>query len=217
MELWQWALLALIVVILVVAVATWLNRRRSAQLRDQFGDEYDRTLERSGNKHQAEVDLRERTKDRDRLDIRPLTPAAAERYSKRWQEIQARFVDEPSQSVADAAVLLKTVMRERGYPEDFDEHVDVISVDHPNVVENYRVADDVRVNAAAGLASTEELREALVRYRSLFDELLETDDDDVEVDDEAVVESDDTVTDIDARRQDGRVAGGPRHARPAGS
>ena len=210
MELWQWALLGLIVVILVVAVATWLNQRRSAQLRDQFGDEYDRTLERSGNKHQAEVDLRERTKERDRLEIRPLTPAAAERYGNRWREIQASFVDEPSQSVADAAVLLKTVMRERGYPEDFDEHVDVISVDHPNVVENYRVADDVRLNAAAGLASTEELREALVRYRSLFDELLETDDDD------AVVEGDDTVTDIDTRR-DGQVADGPRHARPAGS
>ena len=206
MELWQWAVLALVVVIVIVAVWTWLSQRRSAQLQDRFGDEYDRTVERSDSRKQAELDLRERARERDRLDIRPLAPAAAARYGEQWRQIQERFVDDPSQAVADAAVLLKTVMRERGYPEDFDEHVDVISVDHPNVVENYRVADDVRVNAAAGLASTEELREALVRYRSLFDELIVADD---SVDDESVAE-----TDVPGN---GQVSGGPRHARPAGS
>ena len=151
--------------------------------------------------------------ERDRLDIRPLAPAAAARYQSQWRQIQERFVDEPSQSVADAAVLLKTVMRERGYPEDFDDHVDVISVDHPRVVENYRAADEVRINAAAGLASTEELREAVVRYRSLFDELLETEGaaptDTVDADEDVVI--------TDEAQQDGRVAGGPRHARPSGS
>jgi FtsZ-interacting cell division protein ZipA len=175
METWQLVLIAIAAVALVaVIVLAVMSRRRSTHLRDRFGPEYDRAVERSDSKKDAELDLRERARHREELDIRPLSRAACERYAKEWDLIQQRFVDHPAQSVAEADVLLSTVMAERGYPvnSEFDDRADVISVDHPRVVEDYRKARRMRDLSAEGEATTEDLREALVRYRSLFDELL---------------------------------------------
>ena len=177
METWEWLLFALAAVLIIgVIVVSTRSRRRTIALQRHFGTEYDRTVDRAESRRDAELDLRQRTRERDSLELRALSPAAAFRYQEQWTAIQGRFVDAPSRAVADAAVLLKQVMTDRGYPEDFDEHVGVISVDHPRVVEDYRVADEVRAASAAGLASTEELREALVRYRSLFEDLIVSDD-----------------------------------------
>jgi FtsZ-interacting cell division protein ZipA len=183
METWQWVVIVIAVVALVaLAVAALAARRRSDRLRDQFGSEYDRTVQRSDSKKDAELDLRERTQQREQLDVRPLSRAACERYAHEWELTQQRFVDHPAQAVAEADSLLTLVMRERGYPvdEDFDARADVISVDHPAVVEDYRHARAMRDRSADGAATTEDLREALVRYRSLFDELLVDDDGQVE-------------------------------------
>jgi FtsZ-interacting cell division protein ZipA len=179
METWQWVLIVIAVAALVAVIAYAVaTRRRSSQLRDRFGPEYDRAVERSDSKKDAELDLRERARHREELDVRPLSRTAFERYAKEWELIQQRFVDHPAQSVAEADVLLSTVMAERGYPVDaeFDARADVISVDHPAVVEDYRKARRMRDLSAEGQATTEDLREALVRYRSLFDELLVADE-----------------------------------------
>ena len=180
METWMWLLIAAAAVIVIALVAWWMaSRRRTSHLRDRFGDEYDRTVERSDNRRQAEVDLRDRTRERDRLDIRPLTPAARTRYAEEWATIQQRFVDQPVNAVNDAESLLTRVMSDRGYPDDFEQHVDVISVDHPRLVENYRTAHAVRERAGTNQATTEDLREAVVGYRGLFEELLGEEDDTV--------------------------------------
>jgi hypothetical protein len=185
METWEWIVIAVVALIVIGVVAWAVSQRRTTRLRRQFGGEYDRTVERAENRRQAEVDLRDRTRQRNRLEIRPLSPAARDRYVTTWQSIQQRFVDQPVQAVADADALLTTVMSERGYPDDFEQHVDLVSVDHPTVVENYRMAHAVRDRAFDGETTTEDLREALVHYRSLFEELLETDDANV-VDTEAI-------------------------------
>jgi hypothetical protein len=199
METWEWIVIAVVALILIGVVAWAVSQRRTARLRRQFGGEYDRTVDRSENRRQAEVDLRDRTRQRNRLEIRPLSPAARDRYVTSWQSIQQRFVDQPVQAVADADALLTTVMSERGYPDDFEQHVAVVSVDHPTVVENYRMAHAVRDRAFAGETTTEDLREALVHYRSLFEELLETDDADVvDADDADVVDAE--AVDADEER-----------------
>ena len=180
METWMWVLIAVAAVVLIAVVAwAMTSRRRTSTLQDRFGDEYERTVERSDNRKQAEIDLRDRTRQRDELDIRPLTPAARNRYVEEWLAIQQRFVDQPSGAVNDAESLLTRVMSDRGYPEDFNSHVDVVSVDHPRLVENYRSAHRVRERAGANQATTEDLREAFVHYRGLFEELLadESEDD----------------------------------------
>lgn len=205
METWEWIVIAVAALILIGVIAWAVSQRRTATLRRKFGGEYDRTVERSENRRQAEVDLRDRTRERDRLEIRPLSPAARDRYVTMWQSIQQRFVDQPVQAVADADALLTTVMSERGYPDDFEQHVAVVSVDHPTVVENYRMAHDVRDRAFAGETSTEDLREALVHYRSLFEELLETGDaDGADADD---VDTDDVDTDVVDADEERRARG----------
>jgi hypothetical protein len=179
METWMWLLIAAAAVI-VIALVAWAiaARRRSSQLRDRFGDEYDRTVERADSRRQAEIDLRDRARERERLDIRPLPAAARNRYVEEWLVIQQRFVDQPAAAVNDAESLLTRVMADRGYPDDFDQHVDVISVDHPRLVENYRSAHTVRERAGTSQATTEDMREALVSYRALFEELLGDDEGD---------------------------------------
>jgi hypothetical protein len=117
--------------------------------------------------------LLDRARRRDKLDIRPLPEAARARYAEQWRGIQERFIDDPAGSVGSAHTLLDQVMAERGYPtRDFEEQADLVSVDHPRVVENYRAAYDVYRRQSTGQASTEDLRDALVRYRSLFEDLL---------------------------------------------
>lgn len=176
-----WVLVIAAVVLIVALIAVWIGRRnaQSRRLRERFGPEYDRTMERSdGGRRRAEAELDERVSRRDELELRPLSGAARETYSRRWQQVQAEFVDQPGPAVRHAQALLDEVMVERGYPigEDFDRRADLISVDHPTVVDHYRVAhrlhhDTERSDGEA--EATEKRRQAFVNYRALFAELLD--------------------------------------------
>jgi hypothetical protein len=176
MQPWVWVLLIVVLVVVVLAAVAVMRRRRTENLRGRFGPEYDRAVEASDDRRNAEQNLLDRTRRRDQLDIRPLPEAARARYSEQWRAIQERFIDDPAGSVGAAHALLDQVMAERGYPtKDFEEQADLVSVDHPRVVENYRAAYEVYTRQRDGSASTEDLRDALVRYRSLFEELLHPD------------------------------------------
>jgi hypothetical protein len=175
MPSWVWVLIA-IAVVAVLAVVVWqaLARRRTGRLQQQFGPEYDRTLTSADSKRDAEADLQARDERRQRLEIRPLSQAAHDRYLQTWQSIQAQFVDDPRAAVGSADRLIQSVMSERGYPvEDFDQRAADISVDHPQVVENYRQGHRLALASADGSDSTENLRQAMRHYRALFDELVE--------------------------------------------
>ena len=167
-----WVLIALILIGTVVWFA--FARRRSQQLRQRFGPEYDRTIRTEGNVRKAEAALEARAKRVDALHIRPLSPTDATRFDAAWRTVQARFVDDPRGAVTEADRLVGEVMSARGYPVgDFEQRVADISVDHPDVVMNYRAARDIAVVHAQGKASTEDLRQAMVHYRALFRDLLE--------------------------------------------
>ena len=159
----------------VVAARIGARKRRSKQLRDRFGPEYDRAVEQHGDRKQAEDKLEERRERREQLEIRPLEREQQERFAEEWRRVQGRFVDAPQEAVRESDHLVKEVMRQRGYPiEDFEQRADDISVDHPHVVENYRSAGRIAGRNERGEASTEDLRQATVHYRELFEELLET-------------------------------------------
>lgn len=179
MSTWLW--IALVVVVLVIAVgvvSSAIRRRRTHILQDGFGPEYDRTVDRAGDRSAAEAELRERRRRRDELELRPLAPVARKGYMDAWQGTQAEFVDDPGSAVDDADRLIQSVMRDRGYPvEDFDDRASLVSVDHPIVVERYRRAHSIAVENAAGDATTESLRRAMQDYRALFVELVEDADD----------------------------------------
>jgi len=164
-----------IVVLAVIAVAAWAyyQKRRSDQLRSHFGSEYDRTVQQAGTRNTAERELEEREKRVEALDIRPLSDADRTRYSDEWRSIQGHFVDDPAAAVKEADRIIGEVMRQRGYPVgDFEQRAADISVEHPGVINEYRAAHSIAVRAAEGGASTDDLRTALVHYRSLFQELL---------------------------------------------
>jgi hypothetical protein len=169
-----WVLVAVLVVLVVVLAALLLRSRRSQRLQEDFGPEYERTVKQRGDRRQAEAELADRRDRRAQLDIRPLEPGARERYAERWQAAQRRFVDKPAEAVGEADALVSAVMSERGYPvsEEFDRRAADISVDHPVVVEHYRAAHEISVRTTAGQSSTEDLRQAMVHFRALFDELL---------------------------------------------
>ena len=167
----------LIVLALLVVLALVAGRqRRSRRLKERFGPEYDRTVAEAGGRKAAESQLEERTARRERLDIVPLDPADRTRYLEAWRQTQARFVDEPAEATREADRLITSVMRDRGYPiDDFEQRAADISVDHPQVVDDYRAAHAIAAANERSEASTEDLRQALVHYRSLFEELLEVD------------------------------------------
>jgi hypothetical protein len=172
---WGWALLA-VGVVLVVALVVWqaMKTRRTRTLQGRFGPEYDRAVESSGDKRAAEAELAARAEHRDSLDIQPLTPAARERYVGEWQRVQAKFVDDPEGAVRDADMMIQSVMADRGYPvDDFDQRSADISVDHPQVVENYREGHRLARTSALGDGTTEDLRQAMKHYRLLFEELVD--------------------------------------------
>jgi hypothetical protein len=174
MPAWVWVIIA-IVVIVAVALAVWAatRKRRTESLRQQFGPEYDRTVEET-DRREAESELERRRRRREELDIRPLAPGARTRYADEWRAVQARFVDDPPGAVARADELVTQVMRERGYPmDDFDQRAADVSVDHPDVVDDYRSAHDISMRSANDQAETEDLRQAMVHYRALFEQLLE--------------------------------------------
>lgn len=175
MPTWGWVLIGIGVVALCLLIA-WraFAARRRRGLQESFGPEYDRTVADAPTRREAESDLVERQKRREQLEIRPLEPAARERYADRWHGAQERFVDDPAEAVREADRLIQEVMRERGYPvEDFEQRAADVSVDHPEVVSNYRAAHGISTANERGKASTEDLRTAMVHYRSLFAELLE--------------------------------------------
>lgn len=169
-----WVLVAVLIVVVVVLAVLLMRSRRSHRLQEEFGPEYERAVEERGDRREAEAELAERRERRSQLDIRPLEPGAQERYAERWQAAQRRFVDQPAPAVAEADALVSAVMSERGYPvsDEFDQRAADISVDHPVVVEHYRAAHAISLRATAGDASTEDLRQAMVHFRALFDELL---------------------------------------------
>jgi hypothetical protein len=169
----MWVVLVAAVIVVALIAMTVARRRRSAALQQHFGTEYDRTVQANDGRRAAEAELRGREKQRAQLDIRPLSAATRDRAGQEWSDIQARFVDQPSTAVISADALVCRVMGERGYPmTDFEAQAELVSVDHPAVVENFRVAHGIFGRAQNQQASTEDLREALLRYRSLFDELL---------------------------------------------
>ncbi|MFY9907165.1 MAG: hypothetical protein WAK62_18575 [Terriglobales bacterium] len=171
-----WVLAA--VVIVVIAVVAWLYMRKrrntTASLRKKFGSEYDRAVLVHGTGRKAETKLEDREKRVEKLNLRDLTPAEHERFLKQWDSVQSRFVDSPKGAVAEADDLLSSLMKARGYPvSDFDQRAADISVDHPRVVENYRSAHEIALRVGKDAATTEDLRAAMIHYRSLFEELVQ--------------------------------------------
>src|SRR3954465_2860893 len=169
-------ILAIVVIAVIVAALLYSRQRRSQQLQEGFGPEYERTVEeRGGDRRGAGAELRERRQRRDQFEIRELEPAARDRYADRWRDAQRRFVDEPAPAVGEADALVMAGMRDRGYPvaAEFDQRAADLSVDHPEVVEHYRAAHDISGRATAGEAGTEDLRQAMVHFRALFVELLD--------------------------------------------
>ena len=166
----------IVVGVIVAAIATWLSlrKRRTENLRTQFGRaEYDRALKEDGSRRHAEAGLKERNERVESLPIRALAPGDRARFIESWQRIQARFVDGPGGSVTEADQLLGDVMSTRGYPvSDFEQRAADISVDHPLVLQNYRTAHEIAVRQAQGKTNTEDLRQAMIHYRTLFEELV---------------------------------------------
>jgi len=172
---WVWVVIALAVVA-VLGIALWqgLAQRRTRRLRGRFGQEYERVTASADSRREAEAELSAREERRQQLEIRPLSEAARTRYHERWQIVQAGFVDEPRTAVTQADSLIQQVMEERGYPvEDFDQRAADVSVDHPDVVENYREGHRLADASADGDVTTEDLRRAMRHYRALFEELLD--------------------------------------------
>jgi hypothetical protein len=174
---WVWAVIA-VAVLVVVAVVVWqgVARRRTGKLRRRFGPEYDRTVDTADSRREAEAELQAREERQQQLEIRPLSEPARSRYLESWRVVQAEFVDDPRAAVTSADSLIQSVMAERGYPvEDFEQRAADVSVDHPQVVENYRQGHRLAEANANGDGSTEDLRQAMRHYRALFDDLVEPD------------------------------------------
>ena len=170
-------LIGMVVVALLLGVAAWvfMSRRRRVNLRERFGPEYERTVQAVGPAR-ADAVLQERAERVSRFKLHKLTQDQADAFVREWRRIQARFVDDPAGAVGEADQLVTQVMTARGYPlEDFDRRADDLSVDHPVVVHNYRTARTLALRRQRGEAGTEEMRQAVVNYRALFDELLEVD------------------------------------------
>jgi FtsZ-interacting cell division protein ZipA len=178
MASWVWILIVIAAVVVIALIAMAVRQRRARALRERFGPEYDRAVEAREDRRAAEAELRDREKQRARLDIKPLPEGTRARFAQEWQDVQERFVDQPQEAVVTADRLLYSVMDARGYPVgDFDAQADLVSVDHPEVVEDYRFAHGICEQAGTQQVSTEDLREALLHYRSLFSELLRADGD----------------------------------------
>jgi len=172
-----WIILAGVAVLILIALAAWFiyrRRKQSHRLKERFGPEYGRSVDDLGSRSKAESELKAREKRVEHLTIIPLTPSEAARFSETWKDLQGRFVDNPQTAVVQTDQLVRELMLKRGFPVgDFEYRAADISVDHPEVVENYRAAQTIAVRNDRGEANTEELRKAVVHYRVLFDELLE--------------------------------------------
>ncbi len=174
-----WVAIGVVVILVVIAAVIAGSRRRSSRLHSTFGPEYDRTLQATGDRRATERELADRVDRRSQLEIVPLPEDVRQRYRGEWQQLQAGFVDAPVQSVQQADALVGRVMSDRGYPvAEFEQRAADISVDHPDVVENYRGAHAVSLKSADDSATTEDLRRAMTQHRALFQQLLEGTDGD---------------------------------------
>jgi hypothetical protein len=165
---------AAVVILAIVGIALSIRKRRTEKLRTRFGNaEYTRAVTEGGSQRKAEATLNERAVRVERLHIRALGAGDRTRFIDSWAKVQARFVDGPGSAVTDADQLLTDVMSTRGYPvSDFEQRANDISVDHPLVLENYRAAHQSALRQAKGEADTEDLRQAMIHFRTLFEELV---------------------------------------------
>jgi len=169
----QIAVIVVAVLVIVAIVAFYLQRRRSERLRHHFGPEYDRAVAEGGGRRRGETALEQRTERVKKFHIRPLAEEDKARFTEQWDRVQAHFVDAPAGAVAEADQLLGDIMATCGYPMgDFEQRAADISVDHPIVTQNYRAAHDIALRQAKGQASTEDLRRAMIHYRTLFEDLV---------------------------------------------
>lgn len=177
--LWIWiAVGALALIIVAGLIARGSRRSRTAQLRDQFGAEYDHVVQETGKRKQAEQELQARVDEVKGYDIRPFTVAERDRFRSDWALIEKRFIERPTTAVVEADELVAEMMRVRGYPMgDFEKHAAQLSVTHPRIVDHYRSGH--RAIGDAGKSSTEDMRQAMLHYRSLFEELVSDVKDDV--------------------------------------
>jgi FtsZ-interacting cell division protein ZipA len=171
--------IAVVVVVALVIVGYRMARqRRTAQLRDQYGPEYDRALEQADTQREAESELRGRSKRHEQLELHSLETSEREDFQRRWSDVQGQFVDDPSDAVRNANLLVVEVMSARGYPvEDFDQQAEDLSVQYPELTQRYREARRIARANEDGNADTEELRQAVTSYRSLVQALLSDDGD----------------------------------------
>ena len=200
MDAWVWILIVIVLLVILWLVWRQSQKRKSDQLQEQFGPEYERAVQSKGGRSEAETELAQRAKRHDKLEIRSLSPAARDSYERSWKDTQTDFVDQPREALAKADRLVQEVMKERGYPvDDFEQRAADLSVDHPGVVDNYRSAHTTSTRAHSGDASTEDMRRGMQHYRSLFEDLLEkhsgdaggeTHDDQVDRDENAVDDDD---------------------------
>ena len=165
--------LAVVALAVVAAAVVLVQKRRSKGLQDRYGAEYVAAVDETGDRRKAEAELKAREKRVKKFDIRPLDRDDIVRFSDRWRDVQARFVDDPGTAIAEANELLKRVMSARGYPVgDFEQRAADLSVEHPQFVSNYRLAHEVADMHARGEAGTEDMRRAMIHYRELFEDLL---------------------------------------------
>ena len=170
-------IIAIVVAVVVIAAIVWAvaRNRRTAALKSRFGPEYERAVRDRGSASEAEAALLLRQKRVEKFRMRDLTAEERERFITEWRLAQARFVDDPKNAVIDADDLIARLMQARGYPMgNFEQRAADISVDHPHVIDNYRAAHQIALRHRQGQATTEDLRNAMIYYRSLFDELLQT-------------------------------------------
>jgi FtsZ-interacting cell division protein ZipA len=176
-------IIVIVVAVVVIAVVAILGyqmarKRRTTQLRDQYGPEYDRTIDQADSQREAESELRDRAKRHEQLELRSLDSSEREDFQRRWSDVQRQFVDDPSTAVRNADLLVVDVMSARGYPvEDFDQRADDLSVRHPDVTQRYREARRIAQANEDGTVDTEDLRQAVTSYRSLVLALLADDED----------------------------------------
>ena len=171
-------IIAIVLGLMIMGAILWpifTRRKRTERLHDHFGPEYDHTVQTLGDEKKAQTELEERQKHVKALDIHPLSVEEHDRYAAEWTAVQSKFVDEPGQAIVDADHLIMEVMQTRAYPvSDFEQRAADVSVNYPALVSNYRAARVIALKNEQHQADTEELRQAMIYYRSLFEELLET-------------------------------------------